>query len=717
MKKILDKLSAIEGKQDNKLASSTKTKTLTASKIMYNGKQLLKEDTTDELSFSDLIKRNMERKAKKDGVVADITDTNIMKQIDKNNKNEKAQNLSWDKYGKLEKKVAKNRKQTNENRWAMDNPEASYQDQIDYWTDKIDRIKSKRVVDSDVHGEYVNTKVDLDDFHTLPLPIVDTDKEEDLDEDFDDDNMSDSGGVGMSNDPRDWDDDEYELSVAAYANGDYNDIEDSVNHMGEKDSDREYELSVAAYANGDYNDIEESVNHMGEREYQTFNGWKSACRKSYPGCGFRGDIDIAAATLSGKDVGEWDGAVGCVYNKEVDEGIVDYIRGKNYSRLANRSLDKVHYSMDKADEYAFSDPKRFPHEKEFVRQIDKMNSRYARASSLGVDTELDEMAKAPSVYTIKREKHSNGAVGCVYNKEVDEGIVDYIRGKNYSRLANRSLDKVHYSMDKADEYAFSDPKRFPHEKEFVRQIDKMNSRYARASSLGVDTELDEMAKAPSVYTIKREKHSNGSNFTMSGTLPELIEKVAYTLECGASYQHEKGNAKINPKPTNIKSLITNLNNAVNNSAANGYAGVTYSLQNNAPVGELNEAAYSSSTPYGVRYKVFAGREQRITTKEAWFKSSEARDRGVDKICMSDNFYELAGYSSPTTDDALGADTLAESTDLSTLANRASNIASPTNDPILHRKAAEAHILAAKSAKNRDTKEIHINAASKHAKEA
>jgi hypothetical protein len=63
----------------------------------------------------------------------------------------------------------------------------------------------------------------------------------------------------------------------------------------------------------------------------------------------------------------------------------------------------------------------------------------------------------------------------------------------------------------------------------------------------------------------------------TGSVEELVKAYAYTLECGASYSHEKGNSKINRNPKTIKSLVSNLNNAVNNSAANGYAGVEYSL--------------------------------------------------------------------------------------------------------------------------------------------
>ncbi len=83
------------------------------------------------------------------------------------------------------------------------------------------------------------------------------------------------------------------------------------------------------------------------------------------------------------------------------------------------------------------------------------------------------------------------------------------------------------------------------------------------------------------YTITRTRHRTGSVSETTGTLPELVKGYSYTLECGASYSHEKGNAKINRNPKTIKSLISNLNNAVNNSAANGYAGVSYDLKDEA----------------------------------------------------------------------------------------------------------------------------------------
>lgn len=56
------------------------------------------------------------------------------------------------------------------------------------------------------------------------------------------------------------------------------------------------------------------------------------------------------------------------------------------------------------------------------------------------------------------------------------------------------------------------------------------------------------------------------------TLAEAIEYYSYNLEVGASWSHERGNKKINKSPKTINSLITNLTNAGNNAARNGYGG-------------------------------------------------------------------------------------------------------------------------------------------------
>jgi len=79
------------------------------------------------------------------------------------------------------------------------------------------------------------------------------------------------------------------------------------------------------------------------------------------------------------------------------------------------------------------------------------------------------------------------------------------------------------------------------------------------------------------FTVRMTKLRDGRTYEQTGTLDELVKSYSYTLECGASWAHEPGNAKINQNPKSVKTLIKNLNNAVNNSAANGYAGKSYSL--------------------------------------------------------------------------------------------------------------------------------------------
>lgn len=59
---------------------------------------------------------------------------------------------------------------------------------------------------------------------------------------------------------------------------------------------------------------------------------------------------------------------------------------------------------------------------------------------------------------------------------------------------------------------------------------------------------------------------------IAGTLQELIKYYKYTLSCGKCYEHERGKKKINLEPKTITSLVTNVNNAWNNSSRNGYSG-------------------------------------------------------------------------------------------------------------------------------------------------
>lgn len=75
------------------------------------------------------------------------------------------------------------------------------------------------------------------------------------------------------------------------------------------------------------------------------------------------------------------------------------------------------------------------------------------------------------------------------------------------------------------------------------------------------------------------KTRNGNDSEIIGTVEYLVNNYfGYTLEVGQSWEHEKGNRKINRNPKSGKSLVNNLNKAVTNSAANGYSSTYFRLK-------------------------------------------------------------------------------------------------------------------------------------------
>ena len=78
-----------------------------------------------------------------------------------------------------------------------------------------------------------------------------------------------------------------------------------------------------------------------------------------------------------------------------------------------------------------------------------------------------------------------------------------------------------------------------------------------------------MAKEAKRYVITHTRPTSGRSYSSKPlTIEEAVVYYGYTLECGASYEHERGNKKINRNPKTINALLTNLNNASNNSARN-----------------------------------------------------------------------------------------------------------------------------------------------------
>lgn len=87
--------------------------------------------------------------------------------------------------------------------------------------------------------------------------------------------------------------------------------------------------------------VAEGKNHLGDREYQSYKSWKAAIKKAYPNATFRGDIDIGGAQIDGKDVGEWGGDVGSVYASKLKEA-----EDKEYSSYSSwkAAIKKAHPS-------------------------------------------------------------------------------------------------------------------------------------------------------------------------------------------------------------------------------------------------------------------------------------------------------------------------------------------------------------------------------------
>jgi hypothetical protein len=127
--------------------------------------------------------------------------------------------------------------------------------------------------------------------------------------------------------------------------------------------------------------------------------------------------------------------------------------------------------------------------------------------------------------------------------EVDEGMEEFAKSQAKQRAAKR--------------------KSIPWPKEVPSDASQEQDDEDEPHPYGHD--LDE--GAADVYSITSER--NGRERSKSGTLAELIEYYGYTLETGKSYEHERGNRKINLNPKSIESLVQNLNNAKSNAAANG----------------------------------------------------------------------------------------------------------------------------------------------------
>lgn len=78
------------------------------------------------------------------------------------------------------------------------------------------------------------------------------------------------------------------------------------------------------------------------------------------------------------------------------------------------------------------------------------------------------------------------------------------------------------------------------------------------------------------YTIICTHRGRETEYT--GTVAELTKKFRYTLECGESWEREKGCKKVNTEPKTIKGLLTALSNAVYNTQGSCFNPDRYRLK-------------------------------------------------------------------------------------------------------------------------------------------
>jgi len=133
----------------------------------------------------------------------------------------------------------------------------------------------------------------------------------------------------------------------------------------------------------------------------------------------------------------------------VEEGVIDKVRAMNYDRLAKRSDKKVQTAFDKMQDFDFADPERFPHEKEFSDQMDKMGQRTKKANQLRTEqgvaeglkdiaTELGQVADNKDYETLRDLISSEGEIG----KYLGDMITDFSAEKGLHPDDDEELEKL-----------------------------------------------------------------------------------------------------------------------------------------------------------------------------------------------------------------------------------------------------------------------------------
>ena len=238
-----------------------------------------------------------------------------------------------------------------------------------------------------------------------------------------------------------------------------------------------------------------------------------------------------------------------------------------------------------------------------LRKGSKAYNEVSRLASSNIDRRAEEKQKAKAI-----KAKSDEAWAKAHNRdkkdELEEGAVkDMISG-----------------LKEAGWYAFDAKGKVvqgPETKKADIDTEYLKSEEHTVQYVGEDdlTESLNEAKAEKQYEITKTKYSNGKEYKSTGTLSELVQGFSYTLSTGASYQHERGNKKIDKQPKTFRSLISNLNAAVNNAAANGAADVHFSGKEIAAVTEGKTFKHTDDDEGDVKQKRKEDKEKRDSKKQ------------------------------------------------------------------------------------------------------
>jgi hypothetical protein len=186
-------------------------------------------------------------------------------------------------------------------------------------------------------------------------------------------------------------------------------------------------------------DMAEAKNHMGETEYNTYAGWKSACRKAGADK-FEGDSDICQAMKDGKGIGEWDGATGSVYDdshkkKKMAEGkkpdFLDLDKDGNKKESMKQAASDAKKDKKKVDEGSENKTPSMAHIKKMckdgktVAEICKMHPNCNQAELKKMIADCKKKMVAEGMDQRLKAAHHRGKAHALakegYNCRYDEG--------------------------------------------------------------------------------------------------------------------------------------------------------------------------------------------------------------------------------------------------------------------------------------------------------